>query len=325
MDEDYARLLRDWLLADPGAPRPRSESDDVEIPAPRLSEENRRRNAAEGRTAAEGCGPGRPRDAECRGEVEGPGLPRDPQSRSEVEGRTEAEGRDPAQARDPESRGEAEGRTETEGRGPGQLRDPECRSEVEARAEAEDCGPGQPRDPVSRSEVQGRTETEGRGPGQLRDPVSRSEVEARAEAEGYGPAQPRDAECRGEVEGRTEAEDRGPAQPRDPVSRSEAEERSRWNHPSNWHRRKAARAEIRDRVAEPEEWSGNQPDGRSRLTEPDKLHWPRRDPDQVMEPSRWSRLDEQDSWTQLDDAVNRSRRRELDQAHRHDDPENRSR
>jgi len=311
MDEDYARLLRDWLLADPGAPPPRSESDDVEIPAPRLSEENRRRTAAEGRTTAEDrSGPGRPRDAECR---------------SEVEGRTEAEGRGPGQARDPECRGEVEGRAEAEDRGPAQPCDPESRGEVEARTEAEGCGPGQLRDAVSRSEVEGRTEAEDCGPGQSRDAECRGEVEGRAEVEGRGSGQQRDAESRSEVEARTEAEDRGPAQPRDPVSRSEAEERSRWNHPSNWHRRKAARAEIRDRVAEPEEWSGNQPDGRSRLTEPDEPNWPRRDPDQVMEPSRWSRLDEQDSWTQLDDAVNRSRRRELDQAHRNDDPENRSR
>jgi hypothetical protein len=208
MDEDYARLLRDWLLADPGTPRPRSESDDVVIPLPRLSDENRRRNPVEDRTAAEDRGdPGRPRD-------------------------------------------------------------PECRSEVESGTEAGERGPGKAHDPGNRSEGQGGTE----------------------------------------------AEHYGPEQPRTPESRSAAEERSRWNHPSNWHRRKAARAEVQDRVAEPEERRRNQPDGRSPLTEPEEPIWPRDDPDQVVGPSRWSRLDERTPWTQLDDAVNRSRRHELDQA-----------
>ncbi|WP_410625235.1 hypothetical protein [Amycolatopsis sp. cmx-8-4] len=174
MDEDYARLLRDWLRADPGTPWPRPDSDDVAIPLPRLSDENRR-----------------------------------------------------------------------------------------------------------------RTETKEQG----------------------GLALPRDPENLGEAEERTDQE-----------SRSAAEERSRWNHPSNWHRRKAAeRAEIGDRVAEPEE-----------------PRWPLLDPDtQAEEPSRRRPLDDQRPWRELDDAIERSRRQELDAVRErnrpskrdndNDDPGNRSR
>ncbi|UOZ09774.1 hypothetical protein [Amycolatopsis sp. WQ 127309] len=211
MDEDYARLLRDWLRADPGTPRPRPDSDDVAIPLPRRSEENRRPRDAKGRTAPE-----------VREGAES-------ESRAEEEDRTEAEGRIAAEGRDggePESRAEEEGRTAAEGR-----------------------------------------------------------------------------------EGR------------EPESRSAAEERSRWNHPSNWHRRKAAeRAEIGDRVAEPE-----------------VPRWPLRDPDiQAGRPSRSNRLDEQRPWRELDDAIDRSRREELDATRErnrsndgrnndNDDPEDRSR
>ncbi|WP_328613662.1 hypothetical protein OHS18_34960 [Amycolatopsis sp. NBC_00355] len=177
MDEDYARLLRDWLRATPGAPRPRGESDDVEIPAPRLSDENRRRSNAGDRTAP---------------------------------------------------------------------------------ADGGDSGP--PREPAR------RTTAEDRG----------------------GLALPRDPEDLGETEERTDQE-----------SRTAAEERSRWNHPANWHRRKAAeRAEIGDRVAEPAE-----------------PRWPLRDPDDQAEPpSRRRPLDEQRPWRELDDAIERSRRQELEAA-----------
>ncbi len=120
-----------------------------------------------------------------------------------------------------------------------------------------------------------------------------------------GLALPRDPENLREAEERTDQE-----------SRSAAEERSRWNHPSNWHRRKAAeRAEIGDRVAEPE-----------------APRWPLRDPDhQPGRPSRSDRLDEQRPWRELDDAIDRSRREELDAAQErnrsndNDDPEDRSR
>ncbi|MFJ1762029.1 hypothetical protein ACIOD2_17020 [Amycolatopsis sp. NPDC088138] len=184
MDEDYARLLRDWLLADPGTPRPHPESDDVVIPLPRVSGENRRRNAADDRRGLE--------------------RPRDPESRNGLEGQPAAEGL-------------------------GQPGAPEIRRDAEGQPAAEE-----------------------------------------------------------------------PEQLRAPESRSAAEERSRWNHPSNWHRRKAARAEIRDRVAEPEEPS-----------------WPPRDPDEKPSP-----LDEQRPWRELDDAIERSRRQALDAA---TDDENRSR
>jgi hypothetical protein len=167
-----------------------------------------------------------------------------------------------------------------------------------------------------RRDPEGRVEVDGRGPALPGDPESRGEAESRAEAGDRAAGQLRDPESQSEVESWTEAEERAPEQPRGAESRSAAEERSRWNHPSNWHRRKAARAEIRDRVAEPDE--------SCRLTDPEEPNWPRRDPDQAVEPSRWSRLDEQTSWTQLDDAVNRSRRYELDRVRerRNDDPEN---
>ncbi|WP_328645948.1 hypothetical protein OHS58_41580 [Amycolatopsis sp. NBC_00348] len=205
MDEDYARLLRDWLRADPGTPSPRPDSDDVAIPLPRRSEENRRPRDAKDRTAPEVRDGG------------------EPESRAEEEGRTAAEGR-------------------------------------------------------------------------------------------TGAAWLLNSDSRGGVEDRS-----GPAP--EPESRSAAEERSRWNHPSNWHRRKAAeRAEIGDRVAEPE-----------------VPRWPLRDPDiQAGRPSRSNRLDEQRPWRELDDAIDRSRLEELDAARErnrnnhdrnndNDDPGNRSR
>ncbi|WP_326956014.1 hypothetical protein [Amycolatopsis sp. NBC_01286] len=218
MDEDYARLLRDWLRADPGTPRPRPDSDDVAIPLPRRSEENRRPRDATDRTAPE-----------------------------------VREGDEPG------SRAEAEGRTA-----------------------AEDHGRSG-RDLTSRAEAEGRT----------------------------GAAWSLDSGGRGEVGDRS-----GPGPEREAESRSAAEERSRWNHPSNWHRRKAAeRAEIGDRVAEPE-----------------GPNWPLLDPDNhAGRPSRSDRLDEQRPWRELDDAIDRSRREELDAARErnrnndNDDPEDRSR
>ncbi|MDT7797439.1 MAG: hypothetical protein QOI78_872 [Actinomycetota bacterium] len=311
MDEDYARLLRDWLLADPGTPRPRPESDDVVIPLPRLSEENRRRNAADGRR-----GLGWPRDPEGRNEVEGrtavdgPVQLGDPESWNEVEGRTAVDGlglpgapggRNEVEGQSavdglglpgaPGGRNEVEGQPAVEGLGPPGA--PESRSRVESWTEAEDGDLAQPREPESPAEA------EDRGPELLHRPESRSDAEGRPALEGAGQL--------GDPESRSEGESWSPAQPREPESRSAAEARSRWNHPSNWHRRKAARAEIRDRVAEPEEPS-----------------WPPHDPDE--EPSRWSPLDEQRPWRELDDAIARSRRQALDAAKNNDDdPEKRSR
>jgi hypothetical protein len=58
MDEDYARLLRDWLQADPGTPTPRPAPDEgachePTIPVPRTTPENRTRRGDRVRSEAE--------------------------------------------------------------------------------------------------------------------------------------------------------------------------------------------------------------------------------------------------------------------------------
>lgn len=58
MDEDYARLLRDWLQADPETPTPRPAFDEGDcheatIPVPRPTRENRTRRGGPARSEAE--------------------------------------------------------------------------------------------------------------------------------------------------------------------------------------------------------------------------------------------------------------------------------
>jgi hypothetical protein len=58
MDEDYARLLRDWLQADPGTPTPRpapgeGACHEPTIPVPRTTPENRTRRGDRVRSEAE--------------------------------------------------------------------------------------------------------------------------------------------------------------------------------------------------------------------------------------------------------------------------------